>query len=97
MERRYGDFLSIIDVVESSEDGTIIIPNAITEKLGITSGTRFAVLAEKDTLIFKKIEGPSKKEFERLVDKGTRIAKENKMKEEDIEKTIHKYRGVSFV
>lgn len=97
MEKRYGDFLSVIDVVESSEDGTIIIPKAITEKLGVTSGTRFAVLAEKDTLIFKKIESPSKKEFEKLVDKGTRIAKENKMEEEDIEKTIHKYRGVLVV
>jgi AbrB family looped-hinge helix DNA binding protein len=95
MERVYGDALSVIDVVVSSEDGTIIIPKAMREKLGVTSGTRFAVLAEKDTLIFKKIKGPSKKEFEKLAEKGARIAKENELKEEDIEEIIHKHRGVT--
>lgn len=93
----YGDFLSVIDVVVSSEDGTIIIPKAIREKLGVTSGTKFAVLAEKDTLIFKKIESPSREEFERIVEKGVRVAKENKMKKEDIEEIIHKHRGVTVV
>ena len=91
----HGDSLSVIDIVVFSEEGTITIPKAMREKLGVTSGTRFVVLAEKDTLIFKKIESPSRKEFEQLVDKGTGIAKENKVKEEDIEEIIHKHRGVT--
>jgi AbrB family looped-hinge helix DNA binding protein len=94
MKTIFGDAMSVIDVVVSSEDGTIVIPKAMREKLGVTPGTKFAVLAEKDTLIFKKIEGPSRKEFEKLVDKGTRIAKENRIKEEDIEEIVHKHRGV---
>jgi AbrB family looped-hinge helix DNA binding protein len=89
--------LSVIDIVVSSEDGTIIIPKAIREKLGITSGTRFVVCTERDTLIFKKIESPSKEEFERLVEKGTRITKENRIEEEDIEAIIHRHRRVTVV
>jgi len=38
-------------------------------------------------------KGP-REEFERLVDKGTEIAKRNEMKEEDIEEIVHKHRGV---
>lgn len=93
----YSDVMSTIEVVVFSEDGTIIIPRAIREKLGVTSGTRFAVLAEKDMLIFKRIEDLSKKDFERLVEKGTKIAERNKIKEEDVEKITHKHRGVKIV
>ncbi|MBU7046434.1 MAG: hypothetical protein HXS54_08345 [Theionarchaea archaeon] len=89
--------MSVIDIVVSSEDGAIIIPKAIREKLGITSGTRFVVCAERDTLIFKKIESPSKEEFERLVEKGTRITKENRIEEKDIEAIIHRHRRVTVV
>lgn len=92
-----GNVMSTIDVVVSSEDGTIIIPQAIREKLGVTSGTRFSVLAEKDMLIFKRIEDLSKKEFERLVEKGTKIAERNKIKEGDVEEITHRYRGVKVV
>lgn len=91
-----GDIMSI-DVVVSSEDGTIFIPKTIREKLGVISGTKFTVLVGKDTMIFKKIESPSKKDFEELVNKGTEIAKKTKMKEEDIEEIIHKHRGVNVV
>ena len=48
-----------------------------------------------DSLSAIDIESPLRKEFEQLVDKGTRIAKENKVKEEDIEEIIHKHRGVT--
>ena len=43
------------------------------------------------------IESPLRKEFEQLVDKGARIAKEDKVKVEDIEEIIHKHRGVTVV
>lgn len=50
----YGDALSIIDVVVS-EDGNVTIPKAIMEKLHITPGTKFGVVVEGDTIIFKRI------------------------------------------
>jgi AbrB family looped-hinge helix DNA binding protein len=91
----YGDILSMIDVVVSSANGNVSIPKAIRKKLHIAPGTKFAVVVEGDTLIFKKIQVPSTKEFEKLVDKGTKIAERNDIKEEDIEEIIHKHRGVN--
>lgn len=79
----------------SSEDGTFSIPKAIMEKLHITPGTKFAVVAEEDTILFKRIQIPSEKDFEKLVDKATEIAKINEI-EEDIEGIVHKYRGVNI-
>lgn len=84
-------------MVVSSEDGNVSIPKAIREKLHIAPGTKFVVVVEGDTLILKKIQTPSEKEFERLVDKGTKIAERNKIKEEDIKDIVHKHRGVNVV
>lgn len=89
----YGDALSTTDVAVS-EDGNVSIPKAIMEKLHITPGTKFAVVAEGDTIIFKRIQTPSEEDFEKLVEKGTKIAEKNKI-EEDIEDIVHKYRGVN--
>lgn len=91
----HGDALSVIDVVVSSEDGSVFIPKAIMKKLHITPGTKFAIVAEGDTIIFKRIQIPSEKDFEKLVDKGTKIAERNKIEEKDIEDIVHKYRGVN--
>lgn len=66
------------------------------EKLHITPGTKFAIVAEEDTILFKRIQIPSKKDFEKLVDKGTEIAKINEIEKEDIEDIVHKYRGVNI-
>ena len=84
-------------MVVSSEDGDVLIPKAIREKLHIAPGTKFVVVGEGDTLILKKIQTPSEKEFEKLVDKGTKIAERNKIKEEDIKDIVHKHRGVNVV
>jgi antitoxin component of MazEF toxin-antitoxin module len=78
-----------------SENGNLSIPKAILKKLHIVPGTKFAVVLEGDMLIFKKIQIPSTEEFEILVDKGTKISEKNKIKEEDIEEIIHKYRGAN--
>ena len=88
----YGDALSTIDVVVS-KDGNVSIPKAIMEKLHITPETKFAVVVEGDTIIFKRIQTPSEEDFEKLVEKGTKIAERNKI--EDIEDIVHKYRGVN--
>jgi antitoxin component of MazEF toxin-antitoxin module len=90
----FGDALSVIDVAVSSENGNVSIPKTIIEKLHIAPGAKFAVLVDGDTLIFKKIQAPAEKEFEKLVDKGTRSAERNKIEEEDRGDIIHNYRRV---
>ncbi|MGD2251004.1 MAG: hypothetical protein PVF58_21615 [Candidatus Methanofastidiosia archaeon] len=88
--------LSIIDVAVLSENGNLSIPKAIREKLHIVLGTKFAIIFEGDTLIFKKIQVPSTKEFETLMDKGTKISERNRINNKDIEEIFHKYRGITI-
>lgn len=45
-----------------------------------------------DTIFLKKIKVPALEEFEKLVEKGAAIAKEQGLKEEDIERIVRKHR-----
>lgn len=82
-------------MVVSSENGGFSIPEAIRRKLHIVPGTKFAVVVDGDTLIYKKIQVLPKEEFEKLADKGEEIARRNKIREEDIEEIIHRHRGAN--
>ncbi len=84
-----------VELTKMSSKGQIVIPKKIRDKFGIRPGENFAVFGRKDTIILKKVEVPSNLEaFEALVDWGVKFAKEKGIKEEDIERVIHKRRGV---
>ena len=64
-----------IETVKMSSKGQIVIPNGIREMIGADEGTIFAVTSEKDTVVLKKIELPSKEE---LISQLRKVAKDNK-------------------
>ncbi|MBN2422958.1 AbrB/MazE/SpoVT family DNA-binding domain-containing protein [Candidatus Woesearchaeota archaeon] len=79
-----------IETVKMSSKGQIVIPSEIRDLIGANEGTVFAVTNDKNTVILKKIDLPSKEE---LINELTIIAKENKVKlqkkgfrEEDLRK-----------
>ena len=47
--------------------GQVVIPQEIREQMKIESGTKFAVYGRGDTIIFKRVELPTVRDFERLV------------------------------
>ena len=73
-----------VQMTTSSEKGQVVIPQEIREELGIESGTKFAVHGKGDTIIFKRIEVPTVKDFEKLVVFGRRFAKKKGIKEKDV-------------
>lgn len=75
-----------------SSRGQVVIPKELRE--GMEEGTPFAVIRDKDTIVLKKIEIPGMKEFEELVNKGVRVAKRLKLKEEDIDRIVHGHKSV---
>lgn len=83
-----------IEIAKMSPKGHIEIPISIRENFRFVEGDTFAVIGRDDTIILKKIAMPTDQDFENLVDKGTSIAKKQKMKESDVEGIIHKHRGV---
>jgi AbrB family looped-hinge helix DNA binding protein len=75
-----------------STKGQIVIPKDLRE--GIKEGTLFAVVRKGDMIILKKVEVPGLEELEALVDKGVEIARKHRLKEEDVEKIVHRHRKV---
>lgn len=84
-----------VEITQSSIKGQVVIPQGIRKELNITPGTKFAAYGKKDMVILKKIKTPTAEDFEKLVDFGTKFAKEKGIKsEKDVERMIHEARGV---
>ncbi len=77
-----------------SSKGQIVIPKKLRE--GFEEGTPFAVIRDKDTILLKQIKLPGLKEFERLVEKGVKLAKERGLKEPDVDELVHKHRKITI-
>ena len=73
-----------IQVTTTSPKGQVVIPQEIREDLGIGSGTKFAVYGKGDTIIFKRVEVPTVKDFEKLTAFGRKFAKKKGIKEKDV-------------
>ena len=73
-------------VVEMSDDGRIIIPEAMRKRLGIVGKTRFAAVAGDNGFYFRRIEEASKK---RLLDRFDNLSREvnQQFKEREITQT----------
>ncbi|MBA3405380.1 MAG: hypothetical protein M3466_01555 [Gemmatimonadota bacterium] len=69
-----------------------MIPEEIRNRLGLKAGAQFVVLGDRDVVIFKVLEPPSRSEFDRLVRQARRVAKRTGMKQSDILKAIAKVR-----
>ncbi|MFH1774404.1 MAG: AbrB/MazE/SpoVT family DNA-binding domain-containing protein [Methanobacteriota archaeon] len=81
--------MSEAELVKISPRGQIVIPKDIREVLGLEGGERFAVKAQGDVILLKRVEIPELKESW-----GESFAREKGIKEEDVGKVIHRRRGV---
>ena len=64
--------------------GQVVIRLEIRENLKIREGTKFAVYGSGDTIIFKRLELPTVKDFEKIVDFGVKFAKQKGIREKDV-------------
>lgn len=83
-----------VEFTRMSSKGQIVIPKKLRE--GFEEGTPFAVIRDKDTILLKQIKLPGLKEFERLVEKGVKLAKERGLKESDVDEIVHKHRKITI-
>ena len=79
-------------ITRLSSKGQIVLPKTIRETLGLRSGEIFAMFGEDDTIVLKKIELPSEKEFEKLLKWGQKHAKKYKISKRDVLKAIEEAR-----
>lgn len=75
-----------------SSKGQIVIPKALRKLLGLEPGELFAIFGEGDTLVLKKIEVPSDREFESLMEWGEEYASKNKITKEEVAEAVSETR-----
>ena len=73
-----------VQVTTTSPKGQVVIPQEIREDMRIEAGTRFAVYGRGDTIIFKRVELPTVKDFEKLAKFGSEFAKKRGIREADV-------------
>ena len=76
--------MSQVTITTTSPKGQVVIPQEIRERLKIKEGTKFAVYGSGDTIVFKRLEIPTAKDFEKVVDFGVKFARQKGIKEKDV-------------
>ena len=70
----------------------VVIPEEIRARLGLEAGAQFVVVADRDVVIFKRLEAPRLEEFASLVQRARRVAKKTGLRRSDVVKAVAKVR-----
>ncbi|HNP31573.1 MAG TPA: AbrB/MazE/SpoVT family DNA-binding domain-containing protein [Nitrospirales bacterium] len=84
-----------IATTKLSSKGQVVIPEEIRKQLGLKEGDQFVVVGQDDAVILKSIKKPVLNEFDSLIDKARRQARDARLKRSDIGKAIAKVRSAS--
>jgi AbrB family looped-hinge helix DNA binding protein len=76
-----------------SSKGQVVIPEEVRNRLGLKAGSRFVVLGDGDAVILKSIDPPSMDQFDALIAKAEKAAKDAGLTPRDIEDAIQRVRG----
>ena len=85
--------MNTLATARMSSKGQIVIPEAVRNKLGLTTGSQFVVVGENDVVIMKTITQPSMRDFDTLIRKARKQAKSAGMTKSDISRAIAVVRG----
>ena len=87
--------MASIATTKLSSKGQVVIPEEIRKQLGLKEGDQFVVVGQGDAVILKSIKKPVLNEFDSLIDKARRQARDARLKRSDIAKAIAKSRTAS--
>ena len=87
--------MASIATTKLSSKGQVVIPEEIRKQLGLKEGDQFVVVGQDDAVILKSIKKPVLNEFNSLIDKARRQARDARLKRSDIGKAIAKVRTAS--
>jgi AbrB family looped-hinge helix DNA binding protein len=85
--------MSDVSTTKLSSRGQVVIPEEIRQRLGLETGAQFVVLGDADTVVLKRIQPPSLKEFDALLLRARKAAKKAGLQEKDIAAAIRRVRG----
>ena len=82
--------MSEVAITKMSSKGQIVVPKRLRELLGISTGEVFAMFGNDDTLVLKRLNVPSRSEFEALLHWGEEFARRRNIKKKDVAKRYQK-------
>lgn len=85
--------MEIIATTRMSSKGQVVIPESIRKQLDLKEGVQFLVLGEEDVVILKIVTPPDRNEFDTLLKKARKQAREAGLKQKDIPSAVAKARG----
>ncbi len=85
--------MASVATTKLSSKGQVVIPENIRKKLHLKTGAQFVVIGDKDVVILKNISPPTIEEFDELIAKARKSAKNAGLKKTDIKNAIAKVRG----
>jgi AbrB family looped-hinge helix DNA binding protein len=83
------------EVTSLSSKGQVVIPERIRKILNLTIGSKFVVITDGLNLLLKPLEEPKIEIFKELIAASRKFAKKEKIKKQDLEKTIKDIRRES--
>ena len=84
---------SQLATTKMSSKGQIVIPESIRLQMGLEAGAQFVVLAENDVVVLKAITPPPRQEFNDLLKRVRKQAKEAGISKDDLSAAIADVRG----
>ena len=84
--------MEILATTRMSSKGQVVIPESIRKQLDLKEGVQFLVLGEEDVVILKVVTPPDRNEFDSLLKKARKQAKEAGLKQKDIPYAVAKAR-----
>jgi len=85
--------MASVATTKLSSKGQVVIPENIRKKLHLKTGAQFVVVGDKDVVILKNISPPTIEEFDGLIAKARKSAKNVGLKKTDINNALAKVRG----
>lgn len=85
--------MEALSTTRMSSKGQVVIPESIRKRLMLEAGARFIVVGDADVIILKAIAPPDLSEFDALIKRARRQAKEAGLTRRDVKSAIAKARG----
>lgn len=76
-----------------SSKGQVVIPEPIRQRMRLETGVRFVVVGDADAIVLRPIAAPSLDEFDSLVAKARRAAREAGLRRSDVTAAIRAVRA----
>lgn len=80
--------MGAVATTRMSSKGQVVIPEEVRKRLALKPGAQFVVVGEGDVVILKAVQAPSLDEFDALVRRARKQARQAGLRRRDVSKAV---------